>query len=310
MTNAPGEPTVITIELADRADKAVARHFPSAGRRQLSELFEDGCVKIKARVLRKGDRVVPGEVVELSRTPVSGEALRPVADPEAAARIAILVERTDLIVIDKPAGMPSQPLRAGELGTVANALAHRFPECAAIGDDPRDGGLAHRLDIGTSGVLVAARTDVTYRALRDAFGGGQVAKTYLAITEGRPVSRECDAPLLQRGKRVVVDQTDGLAAYTQFEVVSASDTHALVRCTAQTGRMHQVRAHLAHVGAPILGDTLYRAQASADEAFFLHAATIQIALAEPLATTAPLPARFTAELAARGLSASTSPQRI
>jgi len=297
------EPYRITIELADRADKAVARAFPEAGRRQLSELFEDGCVKIKTRVLRKGDRVVPGEIIELSRTPVSGEALRPVADPEAAARIAILVERADVIAVDKPAGMPSQPLRAAELGTVANALAHRYPECAAIGDDPRDGGLGHRLDIGTSGVLIAARTEPAYRALRDAFGGGLVGKTYLAITENRPVSRECDAPLVQRGKRVVVDQTDGLAAYTAFEVLSASATHALVRCTAQTGRMHQVRAHLAHVGAPIAGDTLYGAQPSADDAFFLHAATIQIPLAEPLAVEAPLPARFTAELAARGLTA-------
>lgn len=303
MTNeTPSEPTLITVELADRADKAVARHFPEAGRRQLSELFEDGCVKIKTRVLRKGDRVVPNEVIELSRTPVSGEALRPVADPDAAAKIAILVERADLIALDKPAGMPSQPLRPGELGTAANALAHRYPECAAIGDDPRDGGLAHRLDIGTSGVLVGARTDAAYRALRDAFGGGLVAKTYLAITEGRPVSRECDAPLAQRGKRAVVDQTDGLAAYTAFEVLSASETHALVRCTAQTGRMHQVRAHLAHVGAPIVGDTLYRAQASTDESFFLHAATVQIPLAEPLSIEAPLPARFTAELAARGLT--------
>lgn len=291
--------TKITVELADRVDKALARAYPSAGRRQLSELFDEGCVKVAGKKAKKGDRVVAGDVIEISREPVSGDALHPVPDP--AVEIAILVERSDLIAIAKPAGIPSQPLRAGELGTVANALAHRYPECAAIGDDPRDGGLAHRLDIGTSGVLVAARTVDAYRTLREAFGGGLVAKTYLAITENRPVSRDCDAPLVQRGKRVVVDHTDGLAAYTAFEVIKATETHAYVRCTAQTGRMHQVRAHLAHVNAPIVGDALYGSKTE-DTGFYLHAATIKIPLADPLEVEAALPDRFTATLAKLGLA--------
>jgi 23S rRNA pseudouridine1911/1915/1917 synthase len=303
MTDEPA-PLTLEIELADRADKAVAHHFPTAGRRQLSALFEDGCVKLKGRVLRKGDRVVPGEVIELSRAPISRDALRPAPDPDAAARIGVLLERPDIIVLDKPAGMPSQPLRHGELGTAANAIAARWPECAAIGDDVRDGGLVHRLDIGTSGILVAARTPEAYRALRDAFGASLVAKTYLAITDGTPVSRECDAPLLQRGKRVIVDHTDGLAAYTSFHVERASATHALVRCTAQTGRMHQVRAHLAHVGSPITGDTLYGGTGyggiAGDTGFFLHAATITLPI-DNLTIEAPLPDRFTAALAANGL---------
>jgi len=303
-TPAP-EPMRVVVEVADRIDKALARQFPDAGRRRLSALFEDGCVRIAGRLARKGDRVVPGEVIEVSRAPVFGEALRPLPDPEAAARIAVILERADLVVIDKPAGMPSQPLRPGELGTAANAIAARWPECAAIPveGDPRDGGLVHRLDIGTSGVLVAARTMEAYRALRDAFGAGLVAKTYLAITDGRPVSRECDAPLVQRGKRVVVDHTDGLAAYTSFVVERESPTHALVRCTAQTGRMHQVRAHLAHVGSPITGDTLYRGVALGDDpGFFLHAATMTLPVGgETLAIEAPLPARFLAALAGLGL---------
>jgi 23S rRNA pseudouridine1911/1915/1917 synthase len=290
----------ITVELADRVDKALARAYPDAGRRQLAELFDEGCVKVAGKKAKKGDRVVAGDVIEISREPVSGDALQPKPDPAVA--IELLLERADLVAINKPAGIPSQPLRAGELGTVANGLAHRFPECATIGDDPRDGGLAHRLDIGTSGVLIAARTADTYRALREAFGGGLVSKTYLAIVEGRPVSRDCDAPLVQRGRKVAVDHTDGLAAYTAFEVVAASDTHALVRCTAQTGRMHQVRAHLAHVGAPIAGDTLYGAKPlDGDPGFYLHAATIKIPLADPLDLEAPLPARFTAAKTAFGI---------
>ena len=249
--------TTITVEAIDegRVDKALARHFPDAGRRQLGELFEAGEVRVGGKRVKKGDRVVAGDVIELAREPVSGDQLRPLADPSIV--LDILIETAELVAIAKPAGIPSQPLRAGELGTIANAIVARWPECATLGDDPRDGGLVHRLDIGTSGVLVAARTETTYRALRDAFGGGRVAKEYLAITDGRPVSRESEAPLAQRGNHVVVDHAEGLPAHTIFVVERATADHALVRCTAQTGRMHQVRAHLAHSGSPIAGDTRY-----------------------------------------------------
>jgi len=292
----------LTIDVADRADKALGRFYPEAGRRQLAELFDEGCVRVNGKRARKGDRVAVGDVVELAREPVSGAALRPAPDPDVA--IDILIERTEVVVVGKPAGIPSQPLRAGELGTVANAIAFRYPECVAIGDDPRDGGLVHRLDIGTSGVLVVARTLDAYHGLRDAFGAGLVVKRYLAITDGRPVSRDCDAPLAQRGKRVAVDATDGLAAYTEIAVERASPTHALVNCIAQTGRMHQVRAHLAHVGAPITGDALYGgAPLPGHDGFFLHAASITLPLGrERLVADAPTPVRFTLALAACGLA--------
>ncbi len=293
----------ITADAGDRADKVLARHFPDAGRRRLAELFDDGCVKIGGRRARKGDRVEAGDVLELSRSPLAGDALRPAPDPDAAARLEVLVERPDVVVVAKPAGMPSQPLRAGELGTAANGIAARFPECAALGDDPRDGGLVHRLDIGTSGALVAARTEAAYRALRDALHAGAVDKQYLAITCGRPVARECYAPLAQRGRRAAVDHTEGLAAHTMFAVERAAGDHALVRCTARSGRMHQVRAHLAHVGAPIAGDALYGgAPLAGFDGFFLHAARIELPLpGGPLVALAPEPERFALARAACGL---------
>jgi len=280
-----------------RVDKALAAHYPDAGRRQLAELFDAGAIKVRGKRAKKGDRVAAGDIIELERTPVSGDALRPAPDPSLA--LELLVEQPDWVAVNKPAGVPSQPLRAGELGTIANALAARFPECATIGDDPRDGGLVHRLDIGTSGVLIAARTPEAYARLREAFGAGQIEKHYLAITDNRPVSRECDAPLVQRGNHVAVDHTDGLAAYTQFLVEHATATHALVRCIARTGRMHQVRAHLAHVGSPITGDSLYGGAAlPGHDGFFLHAARVTL----PETTIeAPLPARFSAALQAVGL---------
>jgi 23S rRNA pseudouridine1911/1915/1917 synthase len=297
------EPLQITVAAGDegRIDKALARHFPAAGRRQLAELFDAGEVRVRGKLAKKGDRVAAGDVIVLARAPVSGDALRPVADPEVV--FDVLVERPELVVIVKPAGIPSQPLRAGERGTAANGIVARWPECVAIGDDPRDGGLVHRLDIGTSGVLVAARTDAAYRTLRDAFGHGLVEKQYLAITDARPVSRDCDAALAQRGNHVVVDVAEGLAAYTAFAVERATAAHALVRCTAQTGRMHQVRAHLAHTGAPIAGDALYGGKPlAALDGFFLHAAKIKFPFGtETIEIEAPPPPRFVAALAAAGL---------
>ncbi|HEX4450613.1 MAG TPA: RluA family pseudouridine synthase [Kofleriaceae bacterium] len=288
-----------TVDADDRADKALAKHFPEAGRRQLGELFDAGEVRVNGKRAKKGDRVVAGDVIELAREPVWGDALRPVADPSVA--LEILLETPELVAINKPAGVPSQPLRAGELGTIANGLVARFPECAAIGDDTRDGGLVHRLDIGTSGVLVAARSEASYRALRDAFGTGAVAKTYLAICDALPVSRDCEEPLAQRGDHVVVDHTDGLSAHTTFSIERAGSQYALVRCTATTGRMHQVRAHLAHVGAPITGDALYKGlPLDGFDGFFLHAATLDVAGHR---IEAPLPARFVEALAAVGLTA-------
>jgi 23S rRNA pseudouridine1911/1915/1917 synthase len=288
----------LTIDVTDRVDKALARFFPDAGRRQLAQLFDDGAVRVNGKRAKKGDRVAIGDTVELRREPVSGEALRPAPDPDVP--LVILVERSELVVVAKSAGIPSQPLRAGELGTVANAIAFRYPECVAIGDDPRDGGLVHRLDIGTSGALVVARTLETYHALREAFGAGQISKQYLAITDGHPVARECDAPLAQRGKRVAVDVAEGLAAYTQLEIERSSPDHALVRCIAQTGRMHQVRAHLAHLGAPITGDTLYGGAVLAGHTgFFLHAVTITLPLHDgKLTIEAPIPDRFDSALVA------------
>ncbi|MGE0870749.1 MAG: pseudouridine synthase [Kofleriaceae bacterium] len=297
------EPLRVTVQVAGRVDKELARQFPGASRRRLAEMFEHGYVRVAGKRASKGDRVEPGEVIELTHAPITGDAVRPAPDPAAAAQLIVLIERVDVIAVCKPAGMPSQPLRPNEHGTAASGIVHTWPECADVGDDSRDGGLVHRLDIGTSGVLVAARTPERYRALRSAFGAGLVDKTYLAICDQRPVSRECDAPLAQRGRHVVVDHTDGLPAFTSFVVERATAAHSLVRCTSQTGRMHQVRAHLAHVGSPIAGDTLYGgAVVPGTQGFFLHASSITIPLdGERLTIEAPIPQRFTDALARCGL---------
>lgn len=285
----------------DRLDRVVARRFPGASRRRVMALFEAGAVRVDGRRARKGERVGPGARVEVASAPVDDAALRVVADPDAAAALTWLSVDERVVAVSKPPGMASQPLTVGERGTAAGGVVARYPECADVADDPRDGGLVHRLDAGTSGVLLAARTREAWRDLRAAFTGGRVEKTYLALTEAPPVAAACDAPLSQRGRRAVVDYTDGLPAHTAWEVVERLGARALVRCTATTGRTHQVRVHLATVGAPIVGDVAYGGQPLEGEpTFFLHAESITIAGAR---YHAPLPAARTALLARLGVDA-------
>jgi len=291
---------VVGAEEAGRVDRLLVRRFPDSSRRLLGELFDDGAVRIGGRIAKKGDRVAAGAEVTLARTPVGGADLRPVGDAETAARLIELYVDDDVVVVGKPAGMPSQPLRAGETGTAANGIAHLHPECAALSDDPRDGGLVHRLDIGTSGALIAARTRAAWERLRAAFGAGELDKEYLALVDHPPVARGCDLPLTQRGRRVVVDLAEGLEAHTSWEVVGTYGEHRLVRCRATTGRMHQVRAHLAQCGAPIAGDELYGgAPVEGLIGFFLHAAVVRFpGPAGRITVEAPLPPERVAVLSA------------
>lgn len=301
---------VVGADEAGRVDRLLVRRFPESSRRLLSDLFATGGVRIGNRILRKGDRVEPGVEVTLTRPPPVGEDLRVTADPDAARLLRALHVDDELVVIDKPPGMPSQPLRPGERGTAASGIVSLWPECATVSDDPRDGGLVHRLDIGTSGALIAARTRAGWIRVRAAFGAGRVEKEYLALVDHPPVSRECDQPLAQRGKRVVVDHVDGLPAHTAWEVVARHGERCLLRCRATTGRMHQVRAHLAHVGAPIVGDELYGgAPFDGLIGFFLHAAVVRLPAAsgELLTVEAPLPADRRAVIAAVIAALAASP---
>ncbi len=262
-----------------RADQLIAARFPGAGRRRIAALFSDGAVRVDGKRARKGQLVSPGSVIELARAPATtDEELWPVADDSVP--VTLLFADDDLVAVDKPAGVPSHPLAAGERGTVANWLAARYPDCVGVGDDPREAGLAHRLDIATSGVLIAARSRPMWDQLRAAFGRGDVTKLYLAEVNAGARDGTCDAPLHQRGHHVAVDWERGLDAETRWHVALSRADSALVECTARSGRMHQIRAHLAHAGWPITGDVLYGGRALPDGGGHrLHA--LRLALPHP-----------------------------
>lgn len=283
---------------AGRVDRVVARHFPEAGRRRLAALFRDRAVRIDGRIARKGDHAAVGALITLAQTPATGEALRPVAADDPS--IEILHADDHLLALNKPADMPSHPLAAGETGTVANVIAARFPECVGVGDDPREAGLAHRLDRDTSGALLIARDRATWLALRQGFSRGEVHKRYLALVQGAASRGESEAPLLTRAGRAVVDGA-GLDAHTSWTVVERYEGYSLLEVVAHTGRMHQVRAHLADAGWPIAGDKLYGGTVlSGTGGHFLHAASLELVHPRTGATVrveAPLPATRAAVLA-------------
>lgn len=276
-------------------------------------LLEEGMVRLGSRRPRKGERVAAGQRITVEGAIPDAAGLRPLPQPELP--LVVLHADEALLALDKPAGIPCHPLRAGETGTLANALVARFPECAYAGDDPREGGLVQRLDTGTSGVLLAARDGATWRALRALLSSGRSDKEYLALVDGvvRQPGEVTRALLHAPGdaRRVLCvpeDTPEARPARTRYQPIGGDSRHTLLRAFTSTGRMHQVRAHLADAGHPLTGDVLYGG-APELPAFLLHAA--RLVLPHPRGGTldlrAPLPAPSLAVLAALGIAADPLP---
>jgi 23S rRNA pseudouridine1911/1915/1917 synthase len=262
-----------------RVDHAVAEAVPGLGVAGARRLVAAGGVRVDGRVARKGERLMVGQVLEIDEGAARArEASR--VEPDSTLAVAWLYVDDMLVAIDKPPGVPSHPLAPGERGTAANAIVARFPECATASPDAREGGLVHRLDNETSGVLLAARGRDAWEALRATLRAPDCVKTYLAEVAGAPPERGVEtAPIGRAGRRgghVRVGAGRALlAARTEWEVVERRGATALVRARLQAGRAHQVRAHLAAAGFPIVGDAVYGVAApGATPGLRLHAHTI------------------------------------
>jgi 23S rRNA pseudouridine1911/1915/1917 synthase len=251
--------TVLDREVGERLDKLVVRHVGGIGRRRASELFANGRVEVDGTPASKGEpaRVGSSVVVKL-------QAACPVpVEPDAP--LAVCLENEHYVVVRKPAGQATAPLR-GESGTLAGALLSRYPEMAFVGYSPREPGILHRLDTGTSGLLLAARTGKTFEALRRALTQSAIEKHYLAIVSRTdlPESGVIAAfvgPDTRRARRVAVYDCDpppsARAQETRYRVVRVGARRSLLEVRVSRAYRHQIRAHLAHVRAPIVGDALY-----------------------------------------------------
>lgn len=260
----PG-PIAFTVS-ADRAGNRLERlviDAVSCTRSEARALFERGDVRLNGRRVKKGARVAAGDEVEV-RLPEAWV----VADKEQP--LALRLERDDLVVISKAAGVPSAPLAPGERGTIANALVARYPEMREFGYAEREPGLVHRLDTQTSGLLLAARNRATFDALVRALQKGELSKQYLAVVQNRSALEDQGRieaslePDPERRGRVIVARDD--ARYhrfcvTEYRVVSRGARFALLELTASPAFRHQIRAHLASLGHPIIGDALYGGEA-------------------------------------------------
>ncbi len=266
---------------AGRLDRALADAL-GVGRARIKAAFLSGGVRVRGRRARGSDPAEPGAPVEIEMAEPPGPPV-----PEVGPSLAVLADSPRWLVADKPAGVPTHPLRAGEVGTLANAVAARFPECALASPDPREGGAVHRLDLETSGCVLFARDREAWQALRAQLAGRSVEKIYLALVLGRlSAGGVCSVPLAQRAGRAVPvpDEERPPAraarprpAETRFEVERSFARHTLLRVRIVTGVMHQIRAHLAHLGHPVAGDVLYGGEAAAVPGLsrhFLHAARL------------------------------------
>lgn len=243
-----------------RLDSFLACRVPELTRSAAARLIETGRVTVAGRTAAKSCRLEGGELVEAE-----------LPDPEPTQALPqdipldVVYEDEDVIVVNKPAGLVVHPAPGHPDGTLVNALLHHCgSSLSGIGGELRP-GIVHRIDRDTSGLIIAAKNDATHQALSAQLQDHTLARTYEAVVVGnlREDQGTVDAPIGRHHtdrKKMAVTERGGRAAVTHWEVLERFQGFTHVRCRLETGRTHQIRVHMAHLGHPICGDTVYGAR--------------------------------------------------
>ncbi len=255
-----GRHVVEVTAAAPRLDRWLAQRLQTLSRARLQALIAAGQITVDGAPTRASARLRPGQQVVVDIPP----PLPSLPLPEPLA-LDVVYEDRDLLVLDKPPGMVVHPAPGHAGGTLVNALLHHCRDLGGVGGVLRP-GIVHRLDKDTSGLMVVAKHDAALQALSAQFPAGRVGKTYLALVHGRPARAEGTiAAAIGRHpvdrKRMAANPARGKPALSHYRVVAAAGAFALLRVRIETGRTHQIRVHLAHLGHPVAGDPVYGARA-------------------------------------------------
>jgi 23S rRNA pseudouridine1911/1915/1917 synthase len=247
----------------DRLDRFLAQAFATISRARFQRLIADGHARVNGTVATDLNyKVLPGQVVAI--TIPAAVAAEPKAEN---IQLTVVYEDKDVIVIDKPAGLVVHPGAGNEDGTLVNALiAHCGDSLSGIGGVRRP-GIVHRIDKDTSGLLVVAKNDAAHHGLSEQFAAhgrdGRMQREYLAFVWGVPerpsgtIATGLERSSTNRQKMAVSRSATARQAITHYQLEESYGTASLVRCTLETGRTHQIRVHMAHIGHPLLGDGTY-----------------------------------------------------
>jgi 23S rRNA pseudouridine1911/1915/1917 synthase len=255
--------TVSSEQARQRLDRFLALALPAFSRARLQTLIRDGFVTLNGKPPRPRDLVRTGDVVEL-REP---EIEKVEAQPEQI-QLDVIFEDDDLLVLNKPAGIVMHPGAGHQQHTLVNALLAHCRNLSGIGGKERP-GIVHRLDKETSGALVVAKNDATHRDLSGQFAARTMTKIYLALVAGtlRKTSGVIDKAIARHPvhrQRMSIARRQGRSAKTEYRVLRSGNEISLVECTLHSGRTHQIRVHLHHLGHPVLGDKLYGGKRAGD----------------------------------------------
>ena len=289
--------TATTESAGARLDAFLAARLPDLTRSAAARLIEGGLVTVDGKPAGKSARLTGGETVSVTLPQAEEPEARPQNIP-----LDVVYEDRDVIVVNKPTGMVVHPAPGHPDGTLVNALLYHCGESlSGIGGRKRP-GIVHRIDRDTSGLIIAAKNDAAHLALAAQLADHTLARTYecLAVGNFREDSGTVNAPIGRHPvdrKRMAVVRQGGREAVTHWEVIARYPGVTHLRCRLETGRTHQIRVHLAHIGHPILGDMVYGAKKPVPglTGQCLHAVGLRFLhprTGEPVELTCPLPEEF------------------